>query len=135
MGAIGPTAYASGVTLVTTTLTTAVTGIAPPGGTFLPDGVSQSNLATFPTVYVEGHVNVTGGTGTTAFTVSCLDDSGNAVSSPLTQSLTGTASSSSSFVFKDGSGIEKGSYKIQVQLVGATANGSMNRIYAGCRVG
>lgn len=135
MGAIGPTAYASGITLVTTTLTTAVTGIAPPGGTFIPDGISNSNLATFPNVFVEGHINITGGTGTTSFTVTCLDDSGNAVSSGISGTLAGTNSAGFPFVFKDGSGIEKGSYKVQVQLTGATANGAVNRISANCRVG
>lgn len=122
----GPTATANSVSLVTTANTSILTVI--------PPNVKQDTIVPFtpyagPNVTIQGVLNITPGTGTTGLLLKCVNEQGTQVGSPTeTQVETAGNADNVAFCFLDSSGVQTGSYSVQVQQQGASANGTVNLV-------
>lgn len=132
MSGIGTRYANSGVNLVTTAETAAVTVPFSPGVALNKSLASPAGVTNPPDYVLQGTVNVTAGAGTTSIQIRCRQGNntitGPQVGTTRNETLAAGATQDFAFNFGDAGGLSGQPYTITVQQVGATGNGTVNSI-------
>lgn len=122
MAAKGATVRAANVVVSLAAETTVLSGIP----------AAMGNASSHLDQTIQGSINITAGTGTTAVVLKCKNASAVQVGTSQTNTLAAGNSDVIPFCFVDNSGAASASYQITLTQTGGTANGTVGEIVGYC---